>query len=77
MENLMKLDFKFPEWEPQYKAALLEVDRAKLLERVAAAEAAIRQRMRAIFSRTDGDMEWQAIGRALSALSVLKEAPLS
>jgi hypothetical protein len=77
MENLMKLDFKFPEWEPQYKAALLEVDRAKLLERVAAAEAAIRQRMRAIFGRTDGDMEWQAIGRALSALSVLKEAPLS
>jgi hypothetical protein len=77
MENLMKLDFKFPEWEPQYKAALLEVDRAKLLERVAAAEAAIRQRMRAIFGRADGDMEWQAIGRALSALSVLKEAPLS
>jgi hypothetical protein len=77
MENLMKLDFKFPEWEPQYKAALLEVDRAKLLERVAAAEAAIRQRMRAIFGRTDGDVEWQAIGRALSALSVLKEAPLS
>jgi hypothetical protein len=77
MENLMKLNFKFPEWEPQYKAALLEVDRAKLLERVAAAEAAIRQRMRAIFGRTDGDMEWQAIGRALSALSVLKEAPLS
>jgi hypothetical protein len=77
MENFMKLDFKFPEWEPQYKAALLEVDRAKLLERVGAAEAAIRQRMRAIFGRTDGDMEWQAIGRALSALSVLKETPLS
>jgi len=73
----MKLDSKFPEWEPQCKAALLEVDRAKLLERVAAAEASIRQRMRAIFGRTDGDMEWQAIGRALSALGVLKETPLS
>jgi hypothetical protein len=73
----MKLVFKFPEWEPQYKAAILEVDRAKLLERVAAAEAAVRQRMRAIFGRTDGDMEWQAIRRALSALSVLKETPLS
>jgi hypothetical protein len=57
----MKLNFKFPEWEPQYKAALLEVDRAKLLERVAAAEAAIRQRMRAMFGRTDGDAERQAI----------------
>lgn len=38
MEKIMKLNFKFPEWEPQYKAAILEVDRAKLLERVAAAD---------------------------------------
>ncbi len=73
----MKLTFKFPEWEPQYKAALLEVDGAKLLERVTATEAAIRQRMRAIFGRSDGDMERQAIGKALSALSVLKETPFS
>jgi hypothetical protein len=76
-EMIMKLTFKFPEWEPQYKAALLEVDRARLLERVAAAEAAIRQRMRAIFGSTDGDTERQAIGKALSALSVLKETPFS
>jgi hypothetical protein len=73
----MKRTFKFPEWEPQYKAALLEVDRANLLERVAAAEAAIRQRMRAIFGGTDGDPERQAIGKALSALSVLKQTPFS
>lgn len=69
----MKLNFKFPEWEPQYKAALLEVNQAKLLERIAAAEAAIRQRMQAIFGRREGDTERQAIGKALSALSVLKE----
>jgi hypothetical protein len=69
----MKLDFQFPDWEPQYKAAILEVDRAKVLVRVAAAEAAIRQRMQAIFGRTDGVKERQAIGKALSALSVLKE----
>jgi len=68
----MKL-VKFPDWEPQYKAAVLEVDQAKLLERVAAAEAAIRQRMRAIIGRTDGVTEREAIGNALSALSVLKE----
>lgn len=73
----MKLDFKFPEWEPQYKAALMEVDHAKFLERVAAAEVAIRQRMRAIFGRTYGDMERQAIGKALSALSVLKDTSFS
>jgi hypothetical protein len=76
-ETIMRRDFKFPAWEPEYKAALLEVDRAKLLERVAAAEAAIRQRMRAIFGRTDGNTERQAIGKALSALRVLKETPFS
>ena len=69
----MKPVFEFPEWEPQYKAALLEVDQARLLERVAAAEAAIRQRMRAVFGRREADSERQAIGKALSALSVLKE----
>jgi hypothetical protein len=74
---IMKLDVKFPDWEPQYKAALLEVDRGKLLERVAAAEAAIRQRMRAIIGRTDRVTERQAIGKALSALSVLKETPFT
>jgi hypothetical protein len=73
----MKLVFKFPDWEPQYKAALFEVDRARLLERIAAAEASIRQRMRTIFGRTDGDTERQAIGKALSALRVLKETPFS
>jgi hypothetical protein len=73
----MKRDFKFPAWEPEYKAALLEVDPAKVPERVAAAEAAMRQRMRAIFGRTDRDTERQAIGKALSALSVLKETSFS
>ena len=69
----MKFNYQFPDWEPQYKATFLEVDRAKLLERIAAAEAAIRQRMQAIFGRTNGVKERQAIGKALSALSILKE----
>jgi hypothetical protein len=69
----MKLHFQFPAWEPQYKATFLEVDRAKLFERIAAAEAAIRQRMQAMCGSTDGANERQAIGKALLALSVLKE----
>ena len=73
----MKVGFEFPEWEPQYKAVLLEVDQTRLLERVAAAEAAIRQRMRVIFGRRDADTERQAIGKALSALRVLKETSFS
>ena len=69
----MKLHFQFPDWEPQYKATFLEVDRAKLFERIAAAEAAIRQRMQAICGSTNGAKERQAIGKALSALRVLKD----
>jgi hypothetical protein len=69
----MKRGFKFPEWEPQYRAALLEVDQARLLERVAAAEIAIRQRLRAISGLRDVDTERQAIGKALLALGVLKK----
>jgi cell division protein FtsI/penicillin-binding protein 2 len=40
-------------------------------------EAAIHQRMRAIFGRREADTERQAIGKALSALSVLKETSFS
>lgn len=69
----MNLTFQFPDWEPQYKATFLEIDKAKLLERIAAAEAAIHRRMRAMLGRSDGAKERQAIGKALSALSVLKE----
>ena len=69
----MKLIFQFPDWEPQYKATFLEVDKAKLLERIAAAEAAIHRRMQAMLGHCDGVKERQAIGKALSALSVLKE----
>lgn len=69
----MKLTFQFPDWEPQYKATFLEVDKARLVERIAAAEAAIHRRMQAMLGRSDGVKERQAIGKALSALSVLKE----
>ena len=72
----MKRGFEFPEWEPQYRAALLEVDQARLLERVAAAEIAIRQRLRAISGLRDVDTERQAIGKALLALGVLKKTPV-
>jgi len=69
----MKRNFQFPDWEPQYKAAFLEVERVKFIARIVAAEAAIRQRMLELFGRTDGVKERQAIRKALSVLSVLKE----
>jgi hypothetical protein len=68
----MKRDFKFPCVGARIQSRPVGGDRAKLPERVTAAEAAIRQRMRAIFGRTDGDTERQAIGKALSPLSQLR-----
>jgi len=62
----MKLTFQFLDWEPRYKATFLEVDKAKPLERIAAAEAAVRRRMPAMLGRSDGVKERQAIGKALN-----------
>ena len=60
----MKLTFQFPDCKPRYIATILEVDKAKLLERTAAAEAAICRRMQAMLGRSDGVKERQAIGKA-------------
>ena len=41
-------DTRYSEWLPTYEAALLELDPAKLKERVKAAHAAINRRMKAM-----------------------------
>jgi hypothetical protein len=65
-----------PEWQTKYEAALLELDREKLSERVAAAEAAIYERLQKISGKSDHQTERQAIEDALSALRVLKRDKL-
>jgi hypothetical protein len=37
---------RYPDWEPHYKAAMLELDHSKLKERVQAAHIAISERLR-------------------------------
>ena len=54
----------YPEWQNEYQAALLELDRKKLLERVMAAETAIFNRIQAISpshaaERQASKMRWQ------------------
>jgi hypothetical protein len=66
----------YPEWQNQYRAALLELDRQKLSERVTAAEAAIYQRLQAISQNSDHQAERQAIEDAMAALRLLMKEKL-
>jgi hypothetical protein len=69
-------DILYPEWQNEFKAALLELDREKLLQRVTAAETAIFNRAQAMSQSADGHTERQAIEDALASLRVLKRDSL-
>ena len=62
----------YPEWQGEYRAALLELDPKRLFERVTAAETAIFNRLQAMSHTSDGHAERQAIEDALASLRVLK-----
>jgi hypothetical protein len=60
-------------WEKLYRAAIIESDRSKLLQRVEVAETAIVERSRRLSkSRTNRGKEQEAITRALHILSMLR-----
>ena len=82
-ENLMSqpsgeansnVQLQYPLWQEAYRSALLELDNEKLKQRVAAAEALIVARRRAIEGDADHRDERHAIQDALSGLRVLKRA---
>jgi hypothetical protein len=61
------------DWEKLYRAAVLESDRSKLLQRVEDAEAAILERSRSLSkSPANSGKEQEAITRALYILSMLR-----
>jgi len=66
----------YPTWQHEYQAAVLELDRKKLAERVAASETAIFNRLQVISQSSDHQAERQAIEDALAALRVLKRENL-
>ncbi|PYY13449.1 MAG: hypothetical protein DMG61_13320 [Acidobacteria bacterium] len=66
----------YPEWQNEYQAALLELDREKLANRVMAAETAIFNRLQSMSQGTDYQAERQAIEDALASLRVLKRDSL-
>lgn len=60
-------------WESLYSAALLELDREKLLGLVCAAEQAIQQRLLGLSHSSDHHAERQAIQDAQQNLRVLRQ----
>ena len=61
------------DWEKLYRAAIIESDRSKLLQRVKDAEAAILERSRSLSkSPANSEREQEAITRALYILSLLR-----
>jgi hypothetical protein len=65
-------DLKYPEWQRQYKAVLLEFDPSRLRELVAAAEDAIFVRFQALSLSPSGEDERQAIVDAVNDLYAIK-----
>jgi len=72
MEDLVMEGMQYPEWQKLCQDALVELDKDKLPERVAAAEAAIVSRLQAMEAGDDSLKERQAIADALANLRVLK-----
>jgi hypothetical protein len=70
--NLPLPKILYPEWQPEFQAALSEHDHGKLLEQVRAAEAAIFNRLQAISQGPDHEAERDAIQGALVSLRILK-----
>jgi len=53
-------NLEFPDWQPEFEAALLEADPQKLRERLEAAEVAMVLRSQALAHGSDGHAEQQS-----------------
>jgi hypothetical protein len=65
-------DFKFPQWQGLYYAAVVETDRFTLLKRVQAAESAILKRLQALPEISENLDERRAIFDAMGTLRFLR-----
>ena len=66
---------RFPEWQPQYQAALIELNHSKLLRRVTEAEYAIFERLQSLEGTPNYQFrfaELLAIEDALARMRLLK-----
>ena len=70
----MRLEGKerFPEWQSEYEAALLETDPQKLPELIQKAEAAIFTRLQVLRTSSDGHIEHALLSDAIKTLRRLQ-----
>jgi hypothetical protein len=64
----------FPEWQEEYKAALVETDCDELQNCIAAAETAILNRLKVLAGKAGHEQERTAMSDALRALRFLKDS---
>jgi hypothetical protein len=67
---------KYPHWQREFEAALVEGDRQSLRERVDAAESALFLRLQALAESAGGDEERHAISEAIEALRAIQREQL-
>jgi len=72
VETYITDSFPYPEWQKPCQEALIELDRDKLRERIAAAEAAIVSRVNGMPDAPASSVERRAIEDALAILRMLK-----
>jgi hypothetical protein len=65
-------DLKYSSWQKPYLDAILEMNPARLKQRVACAEAAIELRLRELADSPDAQAERQSLADARNGLLVLK-----
>jgi len=70
------LKILYPEWQPEYQAALLEFDPKQVIERVKEAETAIFNRLQSLLGSDNSQAERLAIEDALVGLRVIKRENL-
>lgn len=63
---------RFPEWQPAYEAAILEMDKIAARNRIAEAEAAIFNRLHKTKPSAIHDAERQALQNAVFMLHIVK-----
>jgi hypothetical protein len=63
---------RFPRWQPEFEAAVVETDPERLPRRVEAAEGAIFLRLQELASRSDSHAERHAISDAVRTLRILQ-----
>jgi hypothetical protein len=66
-------EFLYPEWQIPVQDAFLEMDPARLPEKVQAAESIMFQRIELIGLSNGGRREHEALNHALSLLTALRE----